>query len=76
MTRHRMIQHSTAGTQPPATDARVPIVVIEAGRAAPSRAPGREHRAEAKRSGLSAPNPVPWGDAPAIADISRGSKSP
>ena len=76
MTRHCMIQPSTAGTQPPATDARAPMVIIDVDRAAPNRVPGRQYRAEAQRSGLSAPNPVPWGDAPAIADISRRSKSP
>ena len=76
MTRHRMIQPSTAGTQPPATDARVPIVIIEADRAAPSRAPEREHRAEAQTSGLSASIAVLADGGRAIADISRKSKSP
>ena len=57
-------------------NARVPIVIIEADRAAPSRAPEREHRAEAQTSGLSASIAVLADGGRAIADISRKSKSP
>lgn len=45
MTRHGMIQPSTAGIQPPATDPRAAIVISEANRAALGRAPDRKHRA-------------------------------
>ncbi|TJV54716.1 MAG: hypothetical protein E5X80_34450, partial [Mesorhizobium sp.] len=57
MTRHGIIQHSAAGTQPPATHRRTSMVIIDADSAAPSRVPGRQHRLEAQRSGLSASNP-------------------
>ncbi|RWO88584.1 MAG: hypothetical protein EOQ95_18460 [Mesorhizobium sp.] len=76
MTRHGKVKSSTAGPQPPATDPHVPIVFIEADRAAPSRAPGRQHRTEAQRSGLSTSIPPLPGGGRTIADISRKSKSP
>jgi hypothetical protein len=57
-------------------DPRMPTVIIEAGRAAKSRAPGRQHRAEAQRSGLTAFTPALPDGGRAIADISRDSKSP
>ena len=40
MTRHGMIQPPAAGTQPPATDPRASMVIIDADRAASSRATG------------------------------------
>jgi hypothetical protein len=76
MTRHGMIQLPATGVQPPATDPHAPMMIIEAGRAATSRAPGRQYRAEAHRSGLSASIPALPCGGPAIADISRKSKSP
>ena len=76
MTRHGMVQPSAAGAQPPATDPRASMVIIDADRVAPSRAPGRQHRAEAQRSGLSASIPALPDGGRAIADISRKSKSP
>jgi hypothetical protein len=76
MTRHGMVEPSTAGAQPPATDPRAPMVIIDVDRAAPNCVPGRQYRAEAQRSGLSASIPVPPNDAPAIADTSPKSKSP
>lgn len=76
MTRHGMLQPSAAGTQPPATDPRVSMVINDPDRAAPNRVPGRQYRAEAQRSGPFASNPaLPRGDR-AIADIRRKSKSP
>ena len=76
MTRHGMVQPSAAGTQPPATDRRTSMVMIDADRAAPSRRPSRQHRAEAQRSGLSAFIPALPDGGRAIADICRKSKSP
>ncbi|TIU29732.1 MAG: hypothetical protein E5W27_03080, partial [Mesorhizobium sp.] len=61
---------------PPATGLRVSMVIIDADRAATSRAPGRQHRAEAQRSGMSAFTPALPDGGRAIADISRKSKSP
>ncbi|WP_292469803.1 hypothetical protein [Mesorhizobium sp.] len=52
------------------------MVIIDADSAAPSRVPGRQHRLEAQRSGLSASNPPSPDDGRAIADSSRKSKSP
>ena len=76
MTRHGMIQSPVAGAQPPATDPRVSMVIIDADRAASSRAPSRQHRAQAQRSGLSAFIPELPDGGRAIADICRKSKSP
>ncbi len=76
MTRHGMVQPSAAGTQPPATDRRTPMVIIDADRPAPGRPPSRQHRAEAQRSGLSAFTPALPDGGHAIADICRNPKSP
>ena len=76
MTRHAMVDPSAAGTQPPTTDLRAPMVIIDAERAASSRAPGRQHPAEAQRSGLSASMPALPDGGHAIPDISRNPKSP
>jgi hypothetical protein len=54
----------------------MPVVISEADRATTSRVPGRQHRAETQRSGLSASIPLLADDGYAIADISRRSKSP
>lgn len=75
MTRHGMVQPS-AGTQPPATSRRTSMVIIGSDRAAPSRPPSRQHRAEAQRSGLSAFIPALPDGGRAIADICRNPKSP
>ena len=76
MTRHGMVQPSAAGTPPPATDPRASMVIIDADRAASGPAPGRQHRARRKRSGLSASIPALPAGGRAIADISRNPKSP
>jgi hypothetical protein len=76
MTRHGMIQRSAVGTQPPATDPRMSMVITETERSAPSRSSCRQYRAEAQRSGLSAFIPALPSLGRAIADISRKSKSP
>ena len=52
------------------------MVIIDAERAASSRAPGRQHPAEAQRSGLSASMPALPDGGHAIPDISRNPKSP
>ncbi|NMG42058.1 hypothetical protein GRZ55_22825 [Chelativorans sp. ZYF759] len=76
MTRHGIIQRSTAGHRPPATDPRAPMVTADAEGAAFSHLPCRQQRAEEQRSRLSASIlPLPH-DGRAIADISRKSKSP
>jgi len=76
MTRHDMIQPPAAGDQPPATDRRASMVINDPDRAASSRPPGRQYRAEAQRSGLSASIPALPNGGRAIADISSKSKSP
>ena len=76
MTRHGIIQRSAAGAQPSAKEPRASMMIIEGYTAAPSRLPGRHHRAEAQRSGLSASISALADDGYAIADISRRSKSP
>ncbi|TIL57385.1 MAG: hypothetical protein E5Y79_25255 [Mesorhizobium sp.] len=76
MTRHGMVSPSAKGTQPPATDRRTSMVIIDSDRAAPSRPPFGQHRAEAQRSGLSAFTQELLDGGRAIADISRNPKSP
>jgi hypothetical protein len=76
MIRHGMVQRSTAGAQPAATDPHASMAINEANRAAPSRPPGRQHRAEAQRSGPSASILVLPEGGNAAPDISRKSKSP
>lgn len=76
MTRHGMVQMSAAGAVPPATDRCAPFVIFDAEGNAHDRIPGRQHRADAQRSGLSASKPLPPDNAPAIADISGKSNSP
>ncbi|TIT01179.1 MAG: hypothetical protein E5W98_17025 [Mesorhizobium sp.] len=76
MNRHGMLQPSAAGTQPPATDPRVSMVIIDAERVASGRATSRQYRVAERRSGPSASNaPIPGGGRD-IADTSRKSKSP
>ena len=76
MTRHGMIQSQAVGAQPPAPDPRVSMVIINADRAAPSRPPSPQHRAQAQRSGLSAFTPERPDGGRAVADICRNPKSP
>ena len=76
MTRHGMLQPSAAGTQPPATDPRVSMVIIDAERVASGRATSRQYRVAERRNGPSASNPPLAGGGRAIADTSRKSKSP
>jgi hypothetical protein len=76
MTRHGIIQRSSAGAQPAATDPGAPMAIIDVDRVATSGVPGRQHRAEAQRSGLSPSMPALPGSGHAIPDISRKSKSP
>ncbi|TPM98572.1 hypothetical protein FJ966_11035 [Mesorhizobium sp. B2-1-5] len=76
MTRHGMVQPSAAGTQPPATDTPVSIVIIGTERVASGRATRRRYRVADRRSGPSASNPPLPGGGRAIADICRKSKSP
>ncbi|RWB65080.1 MAG: hypothetical protein EOQ49_32855 [Mesorhizobium sp.] len=76
MTRHGLLQSSAAGTQPSATDRRTSMVIINADRAAASRPPSRQHRAQAQRSGPSASTPEPPDTGRTTADICRKSKSP
>lgn len=76
MTRHGMIQPSAAGTQPPATDPRVSMVIAGVDRRVAGPAPGRQYRAMEQRSGLSASTSrLPFGGR-ANADIGRRSKFP
>jgi hypothetical protein len=70
MTRHGMLQPSAAGTQPPATDPRTSIVIIDAERVASGRATSRQYRMAERRSGPAASNPPLPGGGP-IADTSR-----
>ncbi|MGO4839396.1 hypothetical protein AB4144_44840, partial [Rhizobiaceae sp. 2RAB30] len=76
MTRHGIIQRSSAGAQPPVTDPRVSMVIADVDRRAAGSAPGRQHRAEAQRSGLPASIFALPGGGRAIADTSHRSKSP
>jgi hypothetical protein len=76
MTRHGMLQPSAAGTQPPATDRRASMMLIDGNRTASNRASSRKHLAQSPRSSLPPAIPVLPDDGRAIADISRKSKSP
>ena len=76
MTRHDMVQPSAAGARPSAMGPRVSMVIADADRRAPGPAPGRQHRAEAQRSGLSESIAALPDDGRAIDDISRNPKSP
>jgi hypothetical protein len=76
MTRHGIIQRSAAGARPSATGPRVSMVIADADWRASGPTPGRQHRAEAQRSGLSASIAALPDDGRAIDDISRNPKSP
>jgi hypothetical protein len=76
MNRHGMVEPSTAGAQPTATDPRAPMVTVPANRLTTSNVPRRLNRAEAQRRLPSAPTrALPNGDRD-IADIGHTSKSP
>ncbi|TIW61034.1 MAG: hypothetical protein E5V49_13160 [Mesorhizobium sp.] len=68
MTRHGMLQHSAAGTQPPATDPRVSMMIIDAKRVASGRATSRQYRVAERRNGPSASKSPPPGNGRTIAD--------
>lgn len=76
MTRHGMVQPSAGGTPPSATDPHASMVTLDADRVASDRPPGRQHRAEAQRSGPAGSIPVPPESGHAIIDISPKRKSP
>lgn len=76
MTRHGMGKTSAAGITHPAADPHASVVIIAADRVAASRVPGRQSRADAQRSGLSASIAPLSGCSRATAHISRRSKSP
>jgi hypothetical protein len=76
MTRHDMVQRSAAGNRSPVTDPRAPMVIIVVDMATTSRVPGRQHRAGAQRSGLSASIMALPDSGRTIPEISRRSKSP
>ncbi len=75
MTRHGM-SASAAGALSPATDPHASMVIIAADRVAAGRVPGRQNRADAQRSGLSAFIALLSGCGRAATHISRRSKSP
>lgn len=56
-------------------ETRIQSAITQADRAAPSRAQGRQHRAEVQRSGLSTSTTVLPNSGRAIADIGRNPKS-
>lgn len=76
MTRQGIIQRSAAGARPLATSPRVSMVIADAERHASGPAPGRQHRGDAQRSGLSALMPASPCCGRAIADTGRNPKSP
>ena len=76
MTRHGIIQRSSAGAQPAATAPGAPTAIIDVDRVATSGVPGRQHRAEAQRTAYPPSMLELPGSGHAIPDISRKSKSP
>jgi hypothetical protein len=76
MIRHGMSKTSAAGVTPPATDPHASMVFIVADRGATRGLPGRQNRADAQRSGLSACITKLPGCSRALADMSRRLKSP
>jgi hypothetical protein len=76
MSRHDMIQPPAVGTQPPATDPRAPMVIINIDSVASFVTPSRKHRAVEGRSGPSASIPALPDGGRTIPDISRNPKSP
>ena len=76
MTRDGMIQPPVAGAQPPATDPRASMVIINADRATSGHAPHLQHLAAGWRSDPAASVPVLAQGGHAILDISRKRKSP
>ncbi len=76
MTRHGMVEPSTAGFQPPASGPRASIVKIAADSVATSLVQDRLDCVEAQRSRLFESIPTLPSGGHAIADIGRRSKSP
>jgi hypothetical protein len=76
MSRHDMIQLPAAGTQPPATTPRAPMLTINTDSVASFVTPSRKHRAIEGRSGPSASIPALPDGGRTIPDISRNPKSP
>jgi hypothetical protein len=76
MTRHGIIQLQASGIPPPATHPHVPTAIADADMRPSGPVPGRQRRAKAQRSGLSASTSALPGSGRAIADIGRRSKSP
>ena len=76
MTRHGIIQLQAAGIQSPATHPHVPTAIADADMRPAGPVPGRQHRAKAQRSDLSASSSALPSGGRAIADIGRSSKSP
>ena len=76
MTRHGMVQTSATGTQPPATDPRASMVIIDTNTAASGGTSTRQYRAVGRRDGLSASIQGLPGSGHAIPDTGRKPKSP
>ncbi len=76
MIRHGVGKTSAAGVAPPATDPHASVVIIVADRGAATGLPGRQNRADAQQSGLSACITKLPGCGRALADMSRRLKSP
>ena len=76
MTRHGLFHPQALGAAPPATGPRGPVVTVAADRPTPSNVRGRQYRAEAQRSGLSASTTALPTVGRAIANVGRSAKSP
>lgn len=76
MTRHGMVEPSAAGAPPPATGKRAPTVIADADGGVKSRAPGRQHREKAQRSGPFTSTPGLPSGGRVIADTGGNPKSP
>ena len=76
MTRHGMVEPTAAGAPPLATKPRAATAIADADMRPSGPVPGRQHRAKAQRSGLSASTSALPGGGRAIAYIGRRSKSP
>ncbi len=76
MTRHGMVEPSAVGARPPATNPSAATAITSAAMPPSEPVPGRQYRAEAQRSGLSASTITIPSFGRANADIGRSSKSP
>lgn len=76
MTRHGLVETTAADASSPATDTRAFMAIADADMRPTGQVPGRQHSAEAQRSGLSVfTSALPCGGR-ADADIGHCSKSP